>query len=189
MAKESRRFTLSVGPLRPCVDELHGRDAVVRSVVLQEDVSETKWRGAWSPSKGNGVATRYIFRHLRKPTTFGGGGGGVVPEIFRDLQYRIRFSGGGGGSSRHFPGNRSIAFPRCRDIFFTFSGHLQVTRRLWTLTQIQGHFPGLLTFKPPNNINSFQKKTFTKSLGGMAPLTPPPPPPATPLSKGACIRR
>ena len=31
------------------------------------------------------------------------------------------------------------------------------------------------TFKPRNNINSFQKKTFTKSLGAMAP------PLATPL--------
>ena len=29
--------------------------------------------------------------------------------------------------------------------FFTFSGHLRITRRLWTLAEIQAHFPCLLT--------------------------------------------
>ena len=45
-------------------------------------------------------ATRSIFRRLREPTRFSGGG--VVAEIFRDLQTRTRFSGGG-GSSRNLP--------------------------------------------------------------------------------------
>ena len=49
----------------------------------------------------NGVAMIFfwggpIFRDLRRPTTFGGGG--VVAEIFRDRRKRKpgRFSGGGG---------------------------------------------------------------------------------------------
>ena len=118
-----------------------------------------------------GGATRYIFRHLSEsgePTAFSGGGG-VVAEIFRELIYRIRFSGGGGVVAEIFHVHESVAFPRLRHIFGTFSGHRRVTRRLFTtLTGIKAHFPGLL-------INSFQKKTFTKSLGGaMASLAPPP---------------
>ena len=46
-----------------------------------------------------------IFRDLRRPTRFGGGGG-VVAEIFRDRRKPGRFSrGGGGGSSRIFLGS------------------------------------------------------------------------------------
>ena len=40
-----------------------------------------------------------IFRDLRRPTRFGGGG--VVADIFRDRRKPGRFSGGG-GSSRNF---------------------------------------------------------------------------------------
>ena len=47
----------------------------------------------------NGVARIFfwggpIFRHLRRPTRFGGGEG-VVVEIFRDRRKPGRFSGGG----------------------------------------------------------------------------------------------
>ena len=47
----------------------------------------------------NGVAMIFfwggaIFRDLRRPTRFGGGGG-VVAEIFRDRRKPGRFSGGG----------------------------------------------------------------------------------------------
>ena len=88
--------------------------------------------------------------YLRGPTAFSGGGG-----IFRDLGYRIRsrpldqlpdqIKWGGGVVPDIFPVNRSITFPRFSDIFATFSGHLRITRRLWTLTEIQAHFPALLT--------------------------------------------
>ena len=79
-----------------------------------------------------------------------------MAEIFRELVYRIRLGG-------------SIASPRFRHILGTFSGHRRVTRRLFTtLTGIKAHFPGLL-------INSFQKKTFTKSLGGGGHGPPAPP--------------
>ena len=49
-----------------------------------------------------GGATRYIFRHLREPTAFSGGGG-VVAEFFRDLHYRDHIQWGGGGSTRNVP--------------------------------------------------------------------------------------
>ena len=41
-----------------------------------------------------------IFRDLRRPTRFGGGG--VVAEIFRDRRKPGRFTGGEGGGSRIF---------------------------------------------------------------------------------------
>ena len=101
--------------------------------------------------------------------------GGVVAEIFRDLNYRIRFSGGG-GVAEIFPVDKSITFPRFRDIFFTFSGHLRITRRVWTLTEIKAHFPALLSHS--NHVTTSvhsRKEHLTKVWGGMAPL-------ATPLS-------
>ena len=56
---------------------------------------------------GNGVARIIfwggpIFRGLRRPTRFGGGGG-VVAEIFRHRRKPGRFSGGGGSSRNYFP--------------------------------------------------------------------------------------
>ena len=104
-----------------------------------------------------------------------GGGRGVVAEIFRDLNYRIGFSGGGGGVAEIFPVNKSLTFPRFRDIFLAFSGHLRIIRRLWTLPENSGTLHmSAYTFKPRNNINSFRKTTFTKSLGGaMAHLATP----------------
>ena len=88
---------------------------------------------------------------------------------------------GGGVVAEIFPVNKSLTFPRFRDIFGAFSGHLPIIRRLWTLAENSGTLPmSAYTFKPRNNINSFRKKTFTKSLGGaMAPLAPPL---ATPLT-------
>ena len=49
----------------------------------------------------NGVARIFflggpIFRDVRRPTRFGGGGGGVVAEIFRHRRKPGRFSGEGG---------------------------------------------------------------------------------------------
>ena len=85
------------------------------------------------------------------PIQWGGGGGSSrVSESFRDLH-------SGEGVADIFPvtGWRSIKFPPFRDIFLNIFG-------------------------PPqrNNVNSLQKKIFTKRLGGvMAPW----PPLATPL--------
>ena len=86
----------------------------------------------------------------------------------------------GGGSSIIFFGNRSIAHSLDSGIFFTFSGHLQITRRLCTLAQIQGHFPGLLTRSKhvTTSIHS-RKKHLQKVWGGP---WPPWPPLATPLN-------
>ena len=87
---------------------------------------------------------------------------------------------GGGLVADIFPVNKSITFPRFRDIFCTFSAHLRIIRCLWTLAEIQGHFPCLLTHS--NHVTASihsGKKTFTKSLGG--PWPPWPPPLATPL--------
>ena len=61
--------------------------------------------------------------------------GGVVAQIFRHLNYRIGFSGGGGVVAEIVPVNASLTFPRFRDIFGAFSGHLPVIRRLWTLAE------------------------------------------------------
>ena len=59
-------------------------------------------------------------------------------------------------------------------ILGTFSGHRRVTRRLWTLTQIQAHFPGLLTHSNhvTTSIHSRKKHFPTIWGGGMAPLAP-----------------
>ena len=74
---------------------------------------------------------------------------------------------GGGGVAEIFPVNKSLTFPRFRDIFLAFSGHLRIIRRLWTLPENSGTLHmSAYTFKPRNNINSFRKTTFTKSLGG-----------------------
>ena len=100
-----------------------------------------------------GGATRYIFRHLSgsRPLQWGGG---VVADIF--------------------PVDKSITFPRFRDIFGTFSGHLRITRRLWTLKEIQAHFPGLITHSShvTTSIHS-RKKHLPNVWGAMAPLAPP----------------
>ena len=86
---------------------------------------------------------------------------------------------GGGVVGEIFPVNKSLTFPRFRDIFGAFSSRLRIIRRLWTLAENSGTLPmSAYTFKPRNNINSFRKKTFTKSLGGP---WPPWPPLATPL--------
>ena len=113
-----------------------------------------------------GGATRYIFvTPLREPTAFSGGG--VVTEIF--------------------PVSKSITFPRFRDIFGTFSGHLRIVRRFMDIAEIQGRFPCLLTHSNhvTTSIHS-GKKTFNKSLGGP---WPPWPPLATPLDTGSAFDR
>ena len=114
---------------------------------------------------------------LREPTAFSGGG--VVAELFRDLNYRIGFSGGGGVVAEIFPLDKSITFPRFRDVFGTFSGHLRIIRRFWTLAEIQGHFPCLLTRSNhvTTSINS-GKKHLPKVWGGAKNW----PPLATPLA-------
>ena len=78
-----------------------------------------------------------------RPHSVGGGGGSS--RNFRYLGCRIGFSGGGGVVAEIFPVNRSMTFPRFRDILGTFSAHLRIVRRLWTLAEVQGHFPCLLT--------------------------------------------
>ena len=109
-----------------------------------------------------GGATRYIFRHLSgEPTAFSGGGGSSRSFPWNRLPDHIQW---GGVVAEIFHVHKSIAFPRFRHIFATFSGQ---RRLLTTLTGIKAHFPGLL-------INSFQKKTFTRSLGGPWPPWPPP---------------
>ena len=90
-----------------------------------------------------GGGTRYIFRH-----SVGGG----VAEMFRDLNSRIRFSGGGGVVAEFFYVDKSITFPRFRDM---------------------AHFPGLLTHSNhvTTSINS-RKKHLPKVWGarGATPL-------------------
>ena len=92
-----------------------------------------------------GGATRYIFVTSPGADRIQWGGGVVAEIIFRELNYRIGFSEGGGVVAEIFPVDKSITFPRFRDILGTFSGHLRIIRRLWTLAKIQGHFPCLLT--------------------------------------------
>ena len=83
--------------------------------------------------------------------------------------------GGGGGSSRNFSRCKSIAFPQFRHILGTFSGHRRVTRRLRTLTQIQAHFPGLLTHSNHVTTSIHSRKiNLTKVWGGAWPPWPPP---------------
>ena len=99
---------------------------------------------------------------FREPTAFSGGGGGVVAEIFRDLNYQIAFSEGGGGSSRNFSRYTIFGPPADHPPFMDTRGN-------------SGTLPmSAYTFKPCNNINSFRKKHFTKSLGGPWPPWPPP---------------
>ena len=148
-----------------------------------------------SPPATNGVAR--IFFLGGPPGTFSSPlrgsrphsvGGGVVAEIlpdriqwgggssgnFRDLNYRIGFSGGG-VVAEIFPVNKSITFPRFRDILGTFSAHLRIIHRLWALAEIQGHFPCLLTHsnRVTTSIHS-GKKNLLKLWGGPWPPGPPP---------------
>ena len=101
-----------------------------------------------------------------------GGGGSSRNFPSSQLPDQIQW---GGGSSRQFSRCKSITFPRFRNIFGTFSGHLRITRRLWTLTEIQTHFPALLT--PSNHVTTSihsRKKHLTKVWGGAWPPWPPP---------------
>ena len=110
-----------------------------------------------------GGATRYIFRHLS----------GSRPPTADRVQW------GGGGSSRNFSRYQINHIPSILGLFFTFSGRLRVTRRLWTLTEIHGHFPRLLTHS--NHVTASlhsAKNKLTKVWGGP---WPPWPPLATPL--------
>ena len=56
----------------------------------------------------------------------------------------------------------------------TFSGHLEITRHLWTLTQITGDLAGMLAHSK-NVTTSIHctKETFNNSLGGHGPPGPP----------------
>ena len=76
--------------------------------------------------------------------------------------------GGAGVVAEIFPVNKSITFPRFRDIFGTFSGHLRIIRRLWTLAGFKEHFPCLLSHSNhvTTSIHS-GKKHFPKVLGGV----------------------
>ena len=140
--------------------------------------------------RNNGVARIFFwgghpvhFRHLSWSRPYSVGGGGSSRNVpCSQLPDRIQWGGGGGVVAEIFPLNKSITFPRFRDIFGTFSGHLRIIRRLWTLAEIQGHFPCLLAHSNhvTTSIHS-GKKTFTKSLGG--PWPPWPPPLATPLRR------
>ena len=124
-----------------------------------------------------GGATRYIFRHLSgsRPHSVGGGSSRNFP--LSHLPDQIQW--GGGVVAEIFPVHKSITFPRFPDILGTFSGHRRITRRLWTLTEIQAHFPGLLTHSNhvTTSIHS-RKKHLSKVWGGP---WPPWPPLATPL--------
>ena len=101
-------------------------------------------------------------------------GGGGSSRNFSDLDYRIGFSGGG-VVAEIFPVNKSITFPRFRDILGTFSAHLRIIHRLWALAEIQGHFPCLLTHsnRVTTSIHS-GKKHLQKVWGGPWPPWPPP---------------
>ena len=102
--------------------------------------------------KSNGVARIFfwggpIFRDLRRPTRFGGGGG-VVAEIFRLRRKPGRFSGGGGVVAEIFRDRRKPGIPwggdsrrifwlqevkinqitSIPDIFLDISGSPRVTR-------------------------------------------------------------
>ena len=102
---------------------------------------------------------------------------GVVAEIFRDLHVRTRFSGGVVAEIFAVTaGTDQSNSPSSGTFFYISGGHLQITRHLCTLTEIPGHFAGLLTHS--KNVTTsihWRKKTFTKSLGGgaMAPVGPP----------------
>ena len=79
---------------------------------------------------------------------------------------------GGGGSSRNFPVQKSITFPRFREIVGPPAAHppFMVTHGN------SGTLPAsAYTFKPRNNINSFQEKNiYQKFGGGHGPPGPPP---------------
>ena len=85
-----------------------------------------------------------------------------------------RIQWGGGVVADIFPVNKSITFPRFRDIVGTFSGHRPITLRLWTLTEIQAHFPDLLTHSNhvTTSIHSTKKHLTKVWGGGMAPWPP-----------------
>ena len=115
--------------------------------------------------------TRYIFRHLSgsRPHSVGGG----VAEMLRDLRASDQIQWGGGVVANIFPVNKSITFPRFRDILFYIFGPPADDPPFMETHGNSGTLPrSAYTFKPRNNINLFRKKTFTKSLGGMTPLPP-----------------
>ena len=60
-------------------------------------------------------------------------------------------------------------------MFGTFLGRLRIIRRLWTLADIQGHFPCLLTHSNhvTTSIHSGKKHLPKVWGGGMAPWPPP----------------
>ena len=139
-----------------------------------------------------GGATRYIF--VTSPGAdriqWGGGGssrnfpwsqlpdriqwGGVVAEIFRDLSYRIGFSGGE-GSIRNFSRWQIKHIPSIPGHFLYIFGPPAALSPFMDTHGNSGTLPmSAYTFNPRNNINSFPKKTFTKSLGGPWPPWPPP---------------
>ena len=56
--------------------------------------------------------------------------------------------------------------------FFYISGHLEVTRHLWRLTEIPGHFAGLLTHSKNVTTSINCKKTVYQKFGGHGPRGP-----------------
>ena len=118
----------------------------------------------------NGVARIFfgggpIFRDLRRPTRFGGGG--VVAEIFRDRRKPGKFSGGGGSSTNLWASPITINQPHSVGFFFVFvtggqdqSNYLNSGHFFWTFPRLPEIY--------------CRKKTFTKSLGGAWPPWPPP---------------
>ena len=105
---------------------------------------------------GLGGGTQYIFRHLS----------GSRPHS----KFCV-----GGGSSRNFSRSQINHVPSLPGNFFLhFSGHLRITLRLWTFTEIQAHFPRLLTHSNhvTTSIHS-GKKHLPKVGGGHGPRAPP----------------
>ena len=72
-----------------------------------------------------GGATRYIFVTSPRESTAFSGGGGVVAEI-SVISITGSDSVGGGVVAEIFPVNKSITFPRFRDILGTFSAHMRL---------------------------------------------------------------
>ena len=106
----------------------------------------------------NGVARIFVW---------GGGAPGTFSLIspfsvisITGSDYQIQW---GGVVAEIVPVDKSITFPRFRDIFGPPADHppfVDTSANSGSLSS------SAYTFKPRNNINSFQKKTFTKSLGG-----------------------
>ena len=141
---------MCINPHRRCIGRA-SRIQALWTIIFSTMYFRRVWKLQCS---ANGVARIFfgggpIFRDLRRPTRFGGGGG-VVAEIFRDRRKPGTFSGGGGGSSRIFltspisqpdsvgggnflgyfltGGQDRSNYINSGHFFWTFPGHLEITR-------------------------------------------------------------